>query len=222
MPATQPDAREVASGPSLMHAIDPESLSGTEIYKLMTGAVVPRPVAWVGTRSSQGVMNLAPFSSFTFVCHDPPMLAIGIDARRAAFDGLKDTARNILDTGEFVVHMADHSQLAAVHASAQEVGADVSETALLGLATVASVRIATPRLAAAPVAMECVLHQCIELGNQPNRLMIGRVLQYHVRESVLQEGRIDSALLDPICRLGGSWYGRLGEILPAPLLVGSS
>ncbi len=192
-----------------MKAIDPRELSQPEIYKLMTGLVVPRPIAWVTTRSSSGIVNLAPFSSFTFVCHAPPMLAVGIDAKPDG-DGLKDTARNILELGEFVVNVADWSQLAHLHASSAEFPADVSEVEQLGLSTLPSLRIRTPRLAEAAISCECVLEKCLELGRGPNRLMVGRVVQFHVRPTLWSDGRIDAVALDPVSRVGGPTYARLG------------
>ena len=193
--------------------LDPRTMTPSEIYKVMTGIVVPRPIAWVTTRSRQGCTNLAPFSSFTFVSHSPPMLAIGIDAKPNGA-GLKDTARNIVDTSEFVVHIADHSLLSPLHASAREYPVGTSEIDALGLATVPSSHIEAPRLRDAPIAVECRLHRCIELGEGPTRLMIGDVLCFHVRDSLLDAGKIDTALLDPISRLAGSNYAAVGRITP--------
>lgn len=198
-----------------MRAFDPAHLTQAEIYKLMTGAVVPRPIAWVSTLSSAGVHNLAPFSSFTFVCHDPPMLAVGIDAKVGG-DGLKDTARNILHRGEFVVHIADRSLLPALHASAEDVPPEVSELEFTGLTARPSRRLATPAVAEAPIAIECVLERCIELGRPPNRLMIGRVVQFLVREALLDGTRIDMDALDPLSRLGGPHYAGLGATVTMP------
>lgn len=195
-----------------MKYLDPQTMTSAEVYKVMTGIVVPRPIAWVSTRSRDGATNLAPFSSFTFVSHSPPMLAIGVDAKPDGA-GLKDTARNILDTKEFVVHIADHALLAPLHASAQDYPSAVSEIDALGLPTVASSRIEAPRLVDAPVAVECTLHRCIELGNGPTRLMIGKVLCFHVRDSLLNAGKIDTVLLDPISRVGGPHYATIGKIV---------
>lgn len=204
-----------------MRAFDPTLLSQAEIYRLMTGVVVPRPIAWVTSLSMSGSVNAAPFSSFTFVCNDPPMLAIGIDAKPGG-DGLKDTARNILHRGEFVVHIADHSMLDALHASAQDFPSEVSELEVTGQATRASTRIATPSIAQAPIAMECVLEQSIELGRRPHRLMIGRVLQFHVRGSLVNDGRIDAAALNPLSRLGGPHYSGIGPIVTMPVRTASA
>lgn len=195
-----------------MKYLDPRTMTSAEVYKVMTGIVVPRPIAWVTTRSRQGCANLAPFSSFTFVSHSPPMLAIGVDAKPDGA-GLKDTARNILDTREFVVHIADYSLLSPLHASAEDYPTDISEIDALGLQTVPSSQVETPRLLDAPIAVECRLHRCIELGQGPTRLMIGDVLCFHVRDSLLSAGKIDTALLNPISRLAGPNYATVGQIL---------
>ena len=195
-----------------MKYLDPRTMTTAEVYKVMTGIVVPRPIAWVTTMSREGGANLAPFSSFTFVSHSPPMLAIGVDAKPDG-SGLKDTARNILETREFVVHIADYPLLPPLHASAQEYPSGISEIDALGLQTVPSSHIGTPRLLDAPLAVECRLHRCIELGDGPTRLMIGDVLCFHVRDSLLSAGRIDTALLNPISRLAGPNYATVGQIL---------
>src|SRR3954469_5658382 len=105
-------------------------LGGEAAYKLLCGVVVPRPIAWVSTRSAAGQLNLAPFSCFTFVSHRPPMVGVSIGRRPKGF---KDTERNIHETGEFVVHMADETLIDPVHRSGAEYPSEVSEADLLGL-----------------------------------------------------------------------------------------
>jgi flavin reductase (DIM6/NTAB) family NADH-FMN oxidoreductase RutF len=191
-----------------MH-VDPRTLSADETYKLLTGVVVPRPVAWVTTLSANGV-NLAPFSTFTFVSPKPPMLAFSVGQR----DGIyKDTARNILAVEEYVVHIADGALIEAVHASAIEYPPEVSEIEMLGLATVPSLHVKPPRVAAAPIAMECRLRQCLEFGDTRSRLIVGEVLAFHFRDGLLKNGKIDTKSLDPLARLAGPNYATLGEIV---------
>ena len=167
--------------------LDPADLAAEESYKLITGIVVPRPIAWVSTLSSRGVVNLAPFSAFTFVSPKPPMLAISV-GRKA--DVYKDTAHNILSTEEFVVHIADSTLMNAVHESSVEFPADVSEIEELGLETLASERIRPPRVARAPIAMECRFRQCIEFGETRSRLIVGEVVLFHIRDDLLRAGKI--------------------------------
>lgn len=185
--------------------LDPEST-----YKLVTGVVVPRPIAWVCTRSPEGVLNVAPFSAFTFVSTKPPMLGINV-GRKAGV--LKDTGRNILAGGEYVVHITDTSLVQPLHESAVEHPPEVSEVDLLGLATAPSESIGVPRLTAPPVAMECKLHRAIEFGATGSQFIVGEVLVFHLRDGLARDGKIDSVTLDPLCRLGGPNYAALGRVI---------
>lgn len=188
---------------------DASDLTLQQAYKLMTGVVVPRPIAWVSTLNAEGKINLAPFSAFTFVSHDPPMIAISVGMR----DGeIKDTARNILAREEFVVNVANLALLDAVHQSSGDYPPEVSEVDVLGLAVHPSRHIQTPRIAQAPAALECRLHQCLELGREPSRLIIGEVLRFHVRDGLAVNNKIATAELDPLARLGGPNYAALGQI----------
>lgn len=186
------------------------SLDTEATYKLVTGLVVPRPIAWVSTRSPEGVVNLAPFSAFTFVSNRPPMVGINV-GRKAGV--VKDTARNIHATGEFVVNIADDSMIEAVHLSAVEHEAHVSEVEELGLETAACIDVSVPRLAAVPASLECRLHRAIAFGEGGSEFLVGEVLRFHLREGLLEGGKVDTRRLRPICRLGGPNYATLGEIV---------
>jgi flavin reductase (DIM6/NTAB) family NADH-FMN oxidoreductase RutF len=190
--------------------IDPKHLGAERIYRLMTGIVVPRPIAWVTSLSGTGVLNLAPFSAFTFVSQKPPMLAISVGRKGSDY---KDTAHNILDAGEYVIHIADTPLMNAVHESSVEHPSDVSEVELLDLATLPSDCIKVPRLAVAPVAMECVFRQCLEFGEARSRLIVGEVVMFHIRDGLVSNGKVETEALDPIARIGGPRYARLGEIV---------
>ena len=190
--------------------IDPAYLDPETAYRLITGVVVPRPIAWVTSLSATGVLNLAPFSAFMFVSPKPPMLAISVGRKGNVY---KDTAQNILNNEEYVVHIADSSLMNAVHESSTEHPPDVSEVDELGLATLPGERIKVPRLAAAPIAMECRFRQCLEFGETRSRLIVGEVLVFHIRDGLLQNGKIETEALDPIARIAGPRYARLGEIV---------
>lgn len=190
--------------------IDPAYLDAETAYRLITGVVVPRPIAWVTSLSATGVLNLAPFSAFTFVSPKPPMLAISVGRKGGIY---KDTAQNILNNEEYVVHIADSSLMTAVHESSTEHPPDVSEVEELRLSTLPGERIKVPRLAAAPVAMECRFRQCLEFGETRSRLIIGEVLVFHIRDGLLNNGKIETEALDPIARIGGPRYAKLGEIV---------
>ncbi len=190
--------------------IDPAYLDAETAYRLITGVVVPRPIAWVTSLSGSGVLNLAPFSAFMFVSPKPPMLAISVGRKGAIY---KDTAQNILNNEEYVVHIADSSLMTAVHESSTEHPPDVSEVEELRLSTLPGERIKVPRLAAAPVAMECRFRQCLEFGETRSRLIVGEVLVFHIRDGLLQNGKIETEALDPIARIAGPRYAKLGEIV---------
>jgi flavin reductase (DIM6/NTAB) family NADH-FMN oxidoreductase RutF len=189
--------------------IDPAYLDPETAYRLITGVVVPRPIAWVTSLSATGVLNLAPFSAFMFVAPKPPMLAISVGRKGNIY---KDTAQNILNNEEYVVHIADSSLMKAVHESSTEHPADVSEVEELRLSTLPGERTKVPRLAAAPIAMECRFRQCLEFGETRSRLIIGEVLVFHIRDGLLQNGKIETEALDPIARIAGPRYAKLGEI----------
>lgn len=193
--------------------IDPTPQTMRENYKLMTGLIVPRPIAWVTTLTPEGKVNLAPFSAFTFCSHKPPMVAISIGHREGQ---LKDTGHNMLRDKEFVVNIADRSLLDALHQSSAHYAPDESETEALGLETQTSSVVAPPRLAAAPASMECRLHTSLPLGEEGNRLMIGEVLRFHIADHLVRDGKVETRELDPIARLGGPKYATLGEILTMP------
>jgi len=190
--------------------IDPAYLDPETAYRLITGVVVPRPIAWVTSLSSGGTLNLAPFSAFTFVAPKPPMLAISVGRKGKIY---KDTAQNILNNEEYVVHIADSSLMNAVHESSTEHPPDVSEVEELRLSTLPGERIKVPRLAAAPIAMECRFRQCLEFGETRSRLIVGEVLVFHIRDGLLNNGKIETEALDPIARIAGPRYAKLGEIV---------
>lgn len=193
--------------------IDAAAIERDEVYKLLVGAVVPRPIAWVTTLNALGQVNAAPFSCYTFVSSAPPMLAISVGRLRGE---LKDTARNAREGGDFVVNVADASQVVPVHQSSAEYPADVSEVEMLGLETIPSIAVRAPRIAIAPVAMECRFDRIIEFGTQRSQLLVGEVLQFHVRDDLYHDGKIDSIALSPLGRLGGPRYTTLGKIITMP------
>lgn len=192
-----------------MH-IDAAALDPEAAYKLVSSLVVPRPIAWVTTLSPGGAVNLAPFSAFTFVSHDPPMVGINV-GRKAGV--LKDTGTNIHARGEFVVNIADETMLHALHESAVEHAPEVSEAGLLGLATSPCLSVATPRLADVPASLECRFHRAVRFGNSGSEFIVGEILHIHLRDGLAENGRIDTRKLRPICRLAGPNYATLGEVV---------
>lgn len=186
-----------------------DGLSVDEVYRLLVGLIVPRPIAWVTSLSAEGVVNLAPFSAFTYLSTEPPLIGIGVMRRG---DGLKDTARNIADRGDFVVNIADEALVQPVHLSATEHPCDVSEADLLGLELAPSLDVAAPRLTCAPAALECGLEQIVAFGDHGAQLIVGRVRRFHVRDDLLDGGKVVTERLRPLCRIAGPKYAGLGEV----------
>ena len=194
--------------------IEASSLDRIATYKLMTGAIVPRPVAWVTTRSTGGVVNAAPYSAYTLISPDPPLVVFHSSRR----NGDKDSARNIRTTGEFVVNVADEDLLVQMHNCSAVLPPDMSEPAEFGIELAPSVTVAPPRIKASPVCFECKLVQMTDVGNEPHTVIMGQIVHFYVADRVYQNGRIDQAKLRPVARIGGPTYARLGELihLPAP------
>jgi flavin reductase (DIM6/NTAB) family NADH-FMN oxidoreductase RutF len=190
-------------------------MSTETAYRLLCGIVAPRPVAWITTVGRDGRVNAAPFSSYNYVAHSPPMVAVNIGTRAGE---LKDTARNISDTGWFCVNVATESLMETMHKSAADYPPEVSEPEALGIALLPGTRTPVPRIAASPVHMECRLDQAVTLGRGVNTLYIGEVLAFHLSQEVYDGRNVDSVKLRPIARLGGPYYAGLGEIFHRPAL----
>lgn len=176
-------------------------------YKLLAATVMPRPIAWVVTKGSDGV-NAAPYSFFNAMGSAPPTVAIGLlaDPER----GFKDTARNILDTGEFVVNLVPERLVESMNVTAVNAPSGHNELALAGLQTVASHHIAPPRIAESPVAFECRSLSNVVTGPQQT-IVIGQVLAVHVADDYVldpDKGHIDTPRLDLVARSYGSDYVR--------------
>lgn len=189
--------------------IDPTPMQPQDVYRLLTGIVVPRPIAWVTTQSAEGIVNLAPFSCFTFVSSRPPMVGINVGTRSGE---PKDTARNILQSKSFIVNIGDETLIEKIHLSGIAHPYNVSEAELLGLETVPAERIGIPRLAAAPISMECVLRHDIAFGETGSKFMVGEVVLFHLRDGLYENNKIDTSKLRPVCRIGGPNYAELGKI----------
>ena len=184
-------------------------LSEREVYRLLVGIVVPRPIAWITTRSEAGGVNLAPFSAFVILANDPPIIGVSIGRRGAE---LKDTTRNIKRTGEFVVNAPHLSQAALVHESAEELPHHTSEVERLGLRTVPSDSVDAPRLDGVSTAMECAHIQTIEFGRAKTELIVGEVRVLHIKSGLLVDGKIDTAVLQPLGRVAGPSFAGIGDV----------
>ncbi len=169
--------------------------------------VVPRPIGWISTLSSDGRANLAPYSFFNAFSDKPYYVAFGSGGR-------KDTLRNIDSTGEFVVNLATHDLREAVNASSTRQQLDEFEVA--GLAKAPCRLVKAPRVAASPVALECRHFQTVALPNEDGAvndwLVIGRVMGVHIDDAFIKDGRVDTAAMKPIARLGYSEYATVDSV----------
>ena len=189
-----------------MTEVDFDRITSYQRYKLMASLIVPRPIALVTSLGANGVVNAAPFSMFNMIGEDPPILMLSIN--RLDDGRLKDTAANILHSGQFVVHMSDEPMAQKMHACGEAFPSDVSELAQVGLTPVPSHTVAPPRIAEAPIAFECVLHEKLET---PSRyVFIGRIQWLAAREGLIdtQAWRVNLRDYNPIARFGASFYTR--------------
>jgi flavin reductase (DIM6/NTAB) family NADH-FMN oxidoreductase RutF len=201
------------SGGKEVKKVDPNELTERENYKFLTGSIIPRPVAFVTTLSKEGVLNAAPFSYFNIVASDPPLISISVQRTKGE---MKDTSRNAVEQAEFVVHISDESYIHDVNATAKPLPPDESEVDLTDLTPIESEKLAVPGIKEANIRMECVLEKNVTLGKNKNGpscdLLIGRVVQYHIRDDLYENGRINAESLAPVSRLAGNNYTKLGEI----------
>ncbi|MFJ9543820.1 flavin reductase family protein [Streptomyces sp. NPDC101225] len=196
--------------------IDTADLDAKSSYKLLIGSVLPRAIAWVSSRSAQGVGNIAPVSFFTVVGRLPPVVSISLQPRSDEVT-LKDTFVNIRDTGEFVVNMASIGQAHEVHRSAFEFDTEVDEFEALGLKKADSEVVSAPRIAGAPIALECVVDRIIPMPPLPDHVVWGRVERIHIRDDLyLPGGRVDVGALGVIGRLAAE-YSLVDNIFTTPL-----
>lgn len=192
-----------------MTEVDFEHITSYQRYKLMASLIVPRPIALVTTLGTNGVANAAPFSMFNMVGEDPPILMLSIN--RLTDGRLKDTAANILHSGEFVVHMSDEPMAAKMHACGEVFPSHVSELTAVGLTPVPSQTVAPPRIQEAPVAFECVLHEKLE--TESRYVFIGRIKWMAARDGLIdtQAWRVNLRDYHPVARFGASFYTRTGD-----------
>ncbi|MCS1350691.1 flavin reductase family protein [Mechercharimyces sp. CAU 1602] len=201
--------------------IDPAQQATKDNYKLLIGSILPRPIAFVTSMDTNGVVNAAPFSFFNVVGTEPPMISISCIRKPGGRE--KDTARNIRTTGEFVVQVVDKDNVEEVNEASTEFPSGVSEVEMVGLKLLPSDKVAPPRVKKAKIHMECRLQQIIPIGagegDHPNAdLIIGEVILFHIKDELLFEGKIDTAQLDPLGRLAGVEYGSIGERFAMPRL----
>jgi flavin reductase (DIM6/NTAB) family NADH-FMN oxidoreductase RutF len=193
--------------------LDPVELDPQSRYKLLIGAVVPRPIAWTSTVDKDGVRNLAPFSFFTVASRNPPMLCISVGPRVQRPPDTKDTLSNIEETGEFVINIVSLPLSNTMHESSKNHPPEADEFEKAGLTPAPCEVVGAPRVEEAGVSMECVLDRVLELGT--DHLVIGRMVRFHVRDELYENGRINVEKLQPLGRLAGN-YTKVETIFDLP------
>jgi flavin reductase (DIM6/NTAB) family NADH-FMN oxidoreductase RutF len=193
----------------------PSELGEKDVYKLLTGSVVPRPIAWVSTVSEGGDLNLAPFSFFTVASRNPPMLCISIGPGVGDREGTeKDTLVNIRKTKEFVINVVPAPLGNQMQKSAENLPSDANEFTLAELTPAESHSVVPKRVKQAPIHMECKLEQIIQLGS--DHLVIGRMVHYHIEDDYyLGNYKVDLEKLQPLGRLAGN-YSESREFFKLP------
>lgn len=195
-----------------MLTLNPETLSDREIYKLLIGSIIPRPVAVVATQSTKQILNIAPFSYFSIVSTSPTLVSVSVQRKSGV---MKDTARNLLETKEAVVHILDDSNLDLANETAAPLDPETSELTRADFKTVASTTITTPGLKPAKVRFETTLYQHIPVNTDTEitaDLFLLEIKAFQIDESICHEGKIDPRKLSAISRLAGNDYATIGEI----------
>jgi flavin reductase (DIM6/NTAB) family NADH-FMN oxidoreductase RutF len=192
-----------------MRTLDPAQIAPKDIYKLMIGMIVPRPIAFVSTVDAAGIRNLAPFSYFTACSSNPPVVCFCASVRSGPRPH-KDTLENIRATGEFVVNIVSEEIAEQMNLCSAEVPPEVDEFLLSGLTPLESDLVKPPRVAESKVQMECRLRQILVVSEQPGggSLVLGDVLCFHIEEALLDGYKIDPGKLNAIGRMGGPIYTR--------------
>lgn len=196
--------------------IDFSSIAPRERYKLLVGSVVPRPIALVSTIGADGRANAAPFSFFNAVCDDPPAVAIGVNS--SAKGHVKDTARNIRASGEFIVNLVDEAIAQKMNICGVDFGPEVSEFDVAGFTQAPGVKVNAPRIVEAPISLECRRIVTVELAVERN-LVIGEVVYLHIRDDLIDRDKLyvraeRAGLIGRMHGLG--WYARTSDLFDMP------
>lgn len=189
--------------------IDPATLADDKVYALLNGIVTPRPIAWISTLNESGSANLAPFSCFMYISSSPPLIAVSIGGRV----GYKDTIANAERSGEFIINSVHEEIARPMVDTSRRYKPGISEADDLGIALSPGIKVSVPRIEAAKVSMECVLHQVIKVnGTHNHNLMIGRVVFFRIADEMWTGDTLDMDKYRMLGRLGGRLYMRPGDI----------
>lgn len=193
-----------------MLTILPADLHPRDAYRLLISVVVPRPIGWISSLGADGSLNLAPFSFFNAVGGNPPTVLLSVGRRQGQ---IKDTLRNVQETGEFVVNLVDETLAEAMNLTSGEYDYQVDEFATAGLTPAPSVDVRAPRVAEARAALEVKATQFVPVQDTHYTLILGRVTRFHLQDGLLRpNGLVDADRLRPVARLGGDEYATLGRV----------
>ncbi|QTN01066.1 flavin reductase family protein [Sediminibacillus dalangtanensis] len=196
--------------------IEPSQFAERDMSKLIKGAVVPRPIAWVSTINEEGIPNLAPFSFFTVASMEPITLCFSVGGSGR----VKDTLENVRATKAFVVNIVNEQLANQMYETSKAYPPETDEFSQAGLTAVPGERISSPRVAAAPVQMECELDRIIDIGS--NSLVLGRLVCYHIQDEVYMEtDKVDPEALQVIGRMAGD-YTHIDDFFGLPGQEGTS
>ena len=193
--------------------VDVSKTEVVSVYQMLVGLVAPRPIAWVTTIASTGVVNLAPFSFFNAFGANPPVVVFSPTLKRDG--GKKDTLVNIEANGEFVINSSSEKHAHLINMSSKMLLTDESEVELIDQKTLESTRVKPPRLADVPFALECKVLQIIPVGHGAisANLVIGEIVTMHIDDNVLDEkGHPDPRKIKAIARLGGEYWCRTQDL----------
>ncbi|MGO4887591.1 flavin reductase family protein [Anaerobacillus sp. MEB173] len=194
---------------------DLSALDAKETYRLLTSCIVPRPIAWVTTIGENGVYNAAPFSYFTGVSIEPPLILFAVERRNGE---KKDTVINIEKNKDFVVNLVTSTNVEQMNVTSKDFRENEDELAFAGLTPMASKVVQSPSIKESPLHMECKLDQIIEIGSSPHSLVIGEVITVTVDDELVEDGRIIMDQLHAVGRMGGKWYTNTNQLFELPRL----
>ena len=192
--------------------ISPEEMSERENYKFLIGSIIPRPIALITSVSEDEVLNIAPFSYFNIVTANPPIVSVSLQRKN---DSLRDTARNLLENKEAVIHVVDVENVDDANETAASLRPDESELDKTNFTVIPSKTMETPSLEESKVRFEVELyeHVLVENEGEPTAdLMLLKINHYHIDDDLYHEGRIDPIGLGAVSRLAGHDYGEIGKI----------
>ena len=192
---------------------DPKETDHSAIYKLLTGAIIPRPIGWISSISEDGINNLAPFSYFNAVGDDPPHVMFSTGISNTTF---KDTLNNVLNTKQFVVNMVTEELTESMNITAQSVLPEIDEFELAGVTPLASVIVKPMRVKESPITFECELvhHYFLEDHKKGGAcIIVGRIVMMHFDDNLLLDNyTINLDIYKPVSRLAGANYAKIGEL----------